>query len=145
MNTEVVFGMLVISKMSVGKNDCSVNGPEKLMMWQDWIMYPDSKKMIHIPLKDVCWGLAWFKYGKHFTVILILDFLIHLTFEYAINTGTRDLAHKLSIPLCRKDVKKRSFAVRCVNNWNSIPAEAVVSKNLEAIKAQIDRFLGDRL
>ena len=33
-------------------------------------------------------------------------------FEYARNTRTRGHAFKLSIPLCRKDVKKRYFAVR---------------------------------
>ena len=66
-------------------------------------------------------------------------------FEYARNTRTRGHAYKLSIPMCRKDVKKRSFAVRCVNIWNSIPAEAVASNNVETFKAQLDRFLGDRL
>ena len=66
-------------------------------------------------------------------------------FEYARNTGTRVHAYKLSIPLCWKDVKKRSFAVRCVNIWNSIPAEAVTFDNVETFKAQLDRFLGDNL
>ena len=66
-------------------------------------------------------------------------------FEYARNTRTRGHAYKLSIPLCRKDVKKRFFAVRCVNIWNSIPAEAVPSNNVETFKAQLDRFLGDRI
>ena len=37
------------------------------------------------------------------------------------------------------------FAVRCVNIWNSISAEAVVSNNVETFKGQLDRFLGDRL
>ena len=66
-------------------------------------------------------------------------------FEYARNTRTRGLAYKLSIPLCRKDVEKRSFAVICVNIWNSVPAEAVASNNIETFKAHLDRFLGDRL
>ena len=48
-------------------------------------------------------------------------------------------------PYAKKDVKKISFAVRCVNIWNSIPAEAVASNNVETFKAQLDRFLGDRL
>ena len=65
--------------------------------------------------------------------------------EYARDTRTRGHAYKLSVPLCRKDVKKRSFGVRCVNIWNSISAEAVVSNNVETLKAQIDRFLGHRL
>ena len=52
-------------------------------------------------------------------------------FEYARNTRTRGHAYNLSIPLCRKYVKKRSFAVRCVNIWNSIPTEAVASNNVD--------------
>ena len=37
-------------------------------------------------------------------------------FEYAINTRTRGHANKLSIPRCRKDVEKRSYAVKGVNS-----------------------------
>ena len=43
-------------------------------------------------------------------------------FEYARITRTRGHAYELYIPLYRKYVKKKSFAVRCVNIWNSIPA-----------------------
>ena len=63
-------------------------------------------------------------------------------FEYARNTRTRDHAYKLSIPLSPKEVKKRSVAVRYVNIWNLIPAEAVASDNVETFKAKLDRFLG---
>ena len=66
-------------------------------------------------------------------------------FEHVRNTRTRGHAYKLSIPMCMKDVKKRYFAVRCVNIWNSIPAEAVASNIVETFKAQLDMFLGDRL
>ena len=53
------------------------------------------------------------------------------------------MPNKLSIPLCRKVVKKRSFTVRCMNIWNSIRAEAVASDNVETFKVQLDSFLGD--
>ena len=65
--------------------------------------------------------------------------------EYARNTHTRGHAYKLSIPRCQKYVKKRSFAVRCVNIWNSIPTETVASNKVETFKAKLDKFLGDRL
>ena len=42
-------------------------------------------------------------------------------------------------------MKKKSFAVKCVNIWYSISAEAVVSNNVEIFKAKLDRFLGDML
>ena len=64
-------------------------------------------------------------------------------FEYARNTRTRSHNYKLSIPLCRKDVKNRSFAIRCVNIWTSIPEEAVASNNVESFKAQLGRFFRD--
>ena len=66
-------------------------------------------------------------------------------FEYPRNTHTRVHTYKLSIPLCQKEVKKRSFALRCVNIWISIPAETMASNNVETFKAQLDRFLGDSL
>ena len=74
-----------------------------------------------------------------------IDLGVSDLFEYARNTRTRGHAYKLSIPMCRKDVKKRFFAVRCVNISNSIPTEAVASNNVVAFKAQLDRILGDRL
>ena len=61
--------------------------------------------------------------------------------KYPRNTRPRGHAYKLSIPLCRKQVKIRSFAVECVNRWNSNPAEAVASNNIETFKQQLDRFL----
>ena len=65
-------------------------------------------------------------------------------FDYAINTRTRGHAYKLSILQCRKNVKKRSFAVGCVDIWNSISAEAVASNNVVTFNAKLDRFLRDR-
>ena len=47
--------------------------------------------------------------------------------------------------LYRRDVKNKSFAVRCVNIWNSIPAEAVASNNVKTFEAQLEIFLRDRL
>ena len=39
-------------------------------------------------------------------------------------------------------MKKRYFAVRCVNIWNPILAEAAASNTANTIKAQIDRVFG---
>ena len=52
-------------------------------------------------------------------------------FKYTRNTGTRVHTYKLSIPLYRKDVKKRSFAVRYTNIRNLILVEAVTSNNVD--------------
>ena len=66
-------------------------------------------------------------------------------FKYARITHTRGHGYKLSVQMRRKYVKKWSFAVCCVNIWNSIPAEAVASNNVKTFKAQQDKFLGHRL
>ena len=58
---------------------------------------------------------------------------------------TRCQAYKLSIPRCRKDVKKKSFVVRGMNIWNSIPAEGVATNNVVTFTAKLDRFLWDKL
>ena len=66
----------------------------------------------------------------------VIDVRLSDIFEYARNTHTRSHANKLSISMWRKDVKKRYFAVRCVNIWFSIPAKTVASKKIETFKAQ---------
>ena len=66
-------------------------------------------------------------------------------FEMARNVGTRGHSLKLSIPVCRSEVLRRSFAVRRVMLWNSLPREVVDSPSLDSFKRRLDVFLGDRL
>ena len=41
-------------------------------------------------------------------------------------------------------MKNTSFAVRCVNIWNSIPADAVAFINVETFKEKLTDFWGIR-
>ena len=61
------------------------------------------------------------------------------------NSRTRGHRHKLLLPLCVTDVRKRFFNVRCIGIWNSLPASVVESSSLAGFKAALTQFLGDLL
>ena len=102
-------------------------------------MYPASKnglysvqgRLLIIDLYNI-----WKAFHIDFYVILS-----NMT-ENVRSTCTRGHVYKLCYPLSRKDVKKRSFAVRCVNIWNVIPAEAVASINVETLRRKSTDFWG---
>ena len=52
---------------------------------------------------------------------------------------------KLSVPICRTEVRRRLLAVRQVATWNSLPAEVVEVGSVATFKTRLDAFLGDRL
>ena len=66
-------------------------------------------------------------------------------FEMAANVGTRGHYLKMSIPICRSEVLRRSFAVRRVMLWNSLPADLVGVSSLGSFKGGLDVFLAERL
>ena len=66
-------------------------------------------------------------------------------FERATAVGTRGHQYKLSVPVCRSEVRRRSLAARCVSVWNSLSADTVEASGLVAFKRRLDADLGDRL
>ena len=66
-------------------------------------------------------------------------------FERAAALGTRGHQYKLSVPVCRSEVRRRSLAARCVSVWNSLSADTVEASGLVAFKRRLDADLGDRL
>ena len=58
---------------------------------------------------------------------------------------TRGHAFKLVLPRCHSDVRRRFFAVRTVQTWNSLPAGAVESSSLSIFKNRLHSALGDEL
>ena len=74
-----------------------------------------------------------------------IDVGLSALFEYSRCTTTRGHAYKLSIPMCRKEVRRQSFAVRHVSLWNSLPSDIVTSSSTDTFKSKLDVFLGDRL
>ena len=65
-------------------------------------------------------------------------------FERARNSSTRGHRLKLAIPVCRTELRRRSFGVRCVRVWNSLPS-SLVESGQDAFKLGLDSFLGDEL
>ena len=59
------------------------------------------------------------------------------------HAATRSNGLKLAIPRCRTELRRRFWSVRCVQRWNSLPAEVVQAGTLECFKARLDRHVGD--
>ena len=66
-------------------------------------------------------------------------------FEMARSVGTRGHSFKMSIPVCRSEVLRRSFGVRRVILWNSLPSKVVEASSVGTFKRLLDEFLGDML
>ena len=58
---------------------------------------------------------------------------------------TRGHTYKLTIPVCRTELLRRSFGVRNVMLWNSLPAEVVETESLTVFKSGLARVLSEKL
>ena len=61
------------------------------------------------------------------------------------HVSTRGHGLKLSIPLCRGEVRRRCWGVRSVGVWNGLPEDVVQSASLETFKKRLDQFMGEKL
>ena len=59
------------------------------------------------------------------------------------HAATRTNGYKLAIPRCRTELCRRFWSVRCVQRWNSLPAEVVQAETLECFKGRLERQVGD--
>ena len=59
------------------------------------------------------------------------------------HAATRGNGLKLAIPRCQTELKRRFWNVRCVQRWNSLPADVVQARTLECFKGRLDRHVGD--
>ena len=66
-------------------------------------------------------------------------------FAVARDVGTRGHSLKLALPHCRSEVGRRSFAVRVVSVWNSLPSRFVEAGSFECFKRRLDGVIGSRL
>ena len=64
-------------------------------------------------------------------------------FDQHSHLATRSNGFKLAIPRCRTEIRRRFWSVRCVDRWNSLPAEVVQASNLESFKRRLDAHVGD--
>ena len=55
-------------------------------------------------------------------------------FEMARSVGTRGHSLKMSVPVYRSEIRRRTFGVRHVFLWNSLPADVVETTSLSTFK-----------
>ena len=65
--------------------------------------------------------------------------------ELATNVGTRGHNFKISIPVCRSELGRRTFGARVVRVWNSLPSQVVEAATVEAFKSRLDSIVIDDL
>ena len=61
-------------------------------------------------------------------------------FEYK---QTRGHKHKLSKPRSRLNIRKNSYAVRVINDWNALPSWVVDSTTVNQFKSGISKYWSD--
>ena len=66
-------------------------------------------------------------------------------FEMARGERTRGHQFKLAVPICRSELGRRTFGVRSVRIWNSLPSTLVELTSVDSFKRGLDVFLGDEL
>ena len=62
-----------------------------------------------------------------------------------VQNRTRGHCHKIFVQRPNTDIRKRSFSMRCVRLWNSLPETVVCAQDLSTFKGLLAGFLGDRL
>ena len=65
--------------------------------------------------------------------------------ELATNVGTRGHSFKLSIPVCRSELGRRTFGARVVRAWNSLPSQVVEAATVEVFKTRLDSIVIEEL
>ena len=60
------------------------------------------------------------------------------------DVGMRWYRFKMAILVCRSEVKIRSFVVRVVSVFNSLPFRVVEAGSIECVKGRMDVILGNK-
>ena len=60
-------------------------------------------------------------------------------------SATRGHPCKLFKPRIRLEARKRFFAIRVINTWNSLSSDTVTADNVDKFKANLKRDLGQAL
>ena len=66
-------------------------------------------------------------------------------FTMAPQSATRGHSFKISHVRTQTDVRRRAFAVRCIEEWNSLPDHVVSETDLKSFKGLLADSLGDKL
>ena len=61
--------------------------------------------------------------------------------ELTTNMGTRGHNFKLSIPVCRSELGRRTFGARVDRVWNSLPLQVVEAATVESFQTRLDSIV----
>ena len=78
-----------------------------------------------------------------FRIIKGIDKIPFETFFQYNTSGTRGHHLKLEKPRATTKLRQNSFSHRAVNIWNSLPADAVISKTINSFKNALEKFWKD--
>ena len=82
------------------------------------------------------------KVWKAFYPSGVFDSGLSSIFEVHGHRATRGHSYKLSVPVCRTELKRRFFSVRCVRAWNELPESVVGAVSVGGFKSGLDREMG---
>lgn len=63
--------------------------------------------------------------------------------ERQFHGATRGHQLKISVPVCRSELRRRFFCARVVSIWNSLPASVAEAPSIGTFKSRLDELLGD--
>ena len=61
-------------------------------------------------------------------------------FNFNVDGRTRGHPYKIVKPLAKKPARSNSFSIRSINTWNSLPADVVAAKSVNAFKSKLDSY-----
>ena len=64
-------------------------------------------------------------------------------FDLGVNPRVRGHSFRLRVPICRSELRRKSFAVRCVLKWNRLPSDVVECESYEEFKRKLDISMGE--
>ncbi len=70
---------------------------------------------------------------------------LSVMFQRSLLEHARGHRHRLLMPICATDIRKKFFNVRNIMLWNSLPSVVVDSATLSGFKGSLAAFLGDAL
>lgn len=106
------------------------------------LSYPERLKALKLP------SLTYRRFrGDMIEVYKLLHNLEDIPYSrfFELNeTPTRGHALKLKKKTCKKDIRKNFFSVRVISPWNQLPNQVVTAPTINAFKARLDKFIGDK-
>ena len=72
-----------------------------------------------------------------------VDVGLSSVFERQSHVATRGHSFKLSVPICRSELRRRFFNVRSVSTWNGLPVDVVDAGSLNGFKSRLDSHMSD--